>query len=162
DFDECLPIMQAYAENIVHAGPVGAGHQLKLLHNYVSLGFTAVLAEAAACARRAGTDPELFCQVLATGGGNGVVLDRLRPYIEAGDVANFRFSVSNAFKDLDYYCSMAESMGGHHGVADSIRALYLEANDAGLANSPLPELVSHLAPNNASGHEGETHESTAP
>ena len=151
DFAVCLPIMQAYAENIVHAGPVGAGHQLKLLHNYVSLGFTAVLAEAAACARRAGTNPEVFCEVLATGGGNGVVLNRLRPYIEAGDVANFRFSVSNAFKDLDYYCNMAESMGGHHGVADSIRALYLEATDAGLGQSPLPELVSHLAPDSREG-----------
>lgn len=160
DFNACLSIMQAYAENIVHAGPAGAGHQLKLLHNYVSLGFAAVLAEAAACARRAGTDPELFCEVLATGGGNGVVLDRMRPYIQAGEVANFRFSVANAFKDLDYYCSMAESMGGHHGVADAIRTLYRQATESGLAQAPLPELVAHLSPPVPDTGQGEAHDRT--
>src|SRR5690606_4959530 len=50
-FEQCRPLLASFAENVVHAGPVGAGHTLKLLHNYVSLGFTAVLAEAAACAR---------------------------------------------------------------------------------------------------------------
>src|SRR5690606_31043182 len=36
-FEECLPVLQSYAENIAYAGGVGAGHQMKLLHNYVSL-----------------------------------------------------------------------------------------------------------------------------
>jgi len=39
-FDEQLPLLQSFAENIVHAGEVGAGHTMKLLHNYVSLGFS--------------------------------------------------------------------------------------------------------------------------
>lgn len=146
DFEACLPVMRAYAENIVHAGPVGAGHQMKLLHNYVSLGFSAVLAEAAACARRLGTDPQVFCKVLADGGGGGVVLERLRPFIERGDVANFRFSVSNALKDLDYYCTMAGQSGDPHLVAGSVRELYQQATDAGLAQAPVPELVDLLAP----------------
>jgi len=144
DFQACLPVMRAYAENIVHAGPVGAGHQMKLLHNYVSLGFSAVLAEAAACARRTGADPKVFCEVLAAGGGGGVVLERLRPFIEEGSVAHFRFSMSNALKDLDYYCTMAEQQGGRHLVAQSVRKLYLRANEAGLGHAPVPELVDHL------------------
>ena len=52
-FEECKPILACFAENIAHAGPVGAGHRMKLLHNYVSLGAIALLAEAAACALRA-------------------------------------------------------------------------------------------------------------
>ena len=52
-FETVKPLLQCYAENIVFAGPVGSGHQLKLIHNFVSLGFSAVLAEAAACAERA-------------------------------------------------------------------------------------------------------------
>ncbi len=43
DFQQCLPVFQSYAENIVHAGPVGSGHQLKLLHNFVSLGVSAAI-----------------------------------------------------------------------------------------------------------------------
>lgn len=145
DYDAALPVLQAYAESVVHAGPVGAGHQMKLLHNYVSLGFTAVLAEAAACAQRAGTDRQTFCDILASGGGGGVVLERLRPFIEHGDVGSFRFSMANALKDLDYYCTMADQYGGRHLVADAIRHLYAGAADAGLGQQPVPQLVDHLA-----------------
>ena len=36
--ERCMPVLRCFAENIVHAGPVGSGHRMKLLHNYVSLG----------------------------------------------------------------------------------------------------------------------------
>ena len=36
-FDECRPLLACFAENITHAGAVGAGHRMKLLHNYVYL-----------------------------------------------------------------------------------------------------------------------------
>lgn len=32
-FDEMLPLLQSFAENITHTGPVGSGHRMKLLHN---------------------------------------------------------------------------------------------------------------------------------
>jgi hypothetical protein len=47
-FEICKPVLSCFAENVAFAGPVGSGHRLKLLHNFVSLGFSAVLAEAAA------------------------------------------------------------------------------------------------------------------
>ena len=145
DYEATLPILEAYAEVIVHAGPVGSGHRMKLLHNYVSLGFSAVLAEAAALARRSGADPHQFCEVLAAGGGGGVVLERLRPYIENGNTENFRFSAANAYKDLEYYCAMAEEQGGRQEVAQAVKSLYANANAAGLGQIPVPQLIDHLA-----------------
>ena len=144
-FHRCLPLLQCYAEHIVHAGPLGAGHRLKLLHNFVSLGFSAVLAEAAACAARAGLDPEVFTGILANGGGGGVVLERLRPYIEAGDASGFRFSIANALKDMGYYTTMAQETGAAHGTAEAVRQAYEQASQAGLDQAPVPELVGHLA-----------------
>lgn len=146
-YEKCLPILQSYAENIAYAGGTGSGHQMKLLHNYVSLGFSAVLAEAAACARQAGTDPEVFCDILAAGGGAGVVLNRLRPYIETENPSGFLFSISNALKDMGYYCTMAEQQGAANSVANSVRQLYEQAADAGLAQLPVPTVIHHLAPN---------------
>ena len=67
--DAHRPILESFAENIVHAGDTGSGHALKLLHNFVSLGFSAVLIEAAAAARASGVDAGVFCDVLAQGGG---------------------------------------------------------------------------------------------
>src|SRR5690606_23782621 len=123
-FAEIRPLLACYAENIVHAGPVGAGHRMKLLHNYVSLGFSAVLAEAAACAQRAGVEPGVLLEVLGKGGGNGVVLERLRPYIESRDSSSFRFTIANALKDMGYYTAMASELGAARGAADAIRQIY--------------------------------------
>lgn len=144
-FETCEPLLRCFAENIVHAGPVGAGHKLKLLHNFVSLGFSAVLAEAAACARRAGVDPAVFVEVLAKGGGDGVILGRLRPYIESGDASGFRFLNANALKDMGYYTAMAEEFGAMHGAADAVRKIYEMGVRTGGSPSTVPELVSILA-----------------
>jgi 3-hydroxyisobutyrate dehydrogenase-like beta-hydroxyacid dehydrogenase len=143
-FAACKPVLECYAENIVFAGPVGSGHRLKLLHNFVSLGFSAVLAEAAACAERAQIDPRVFVEVLAKGGGDSVILNRLRPYIETRDASGFRFSITNALKDMSYYTTMAEESGAMHGTADAIRQTYANASKTGPAQATVPELVTIL------------------
>ncbi|KAJ8137030.1 hypothetical protein OY671_009757, partial [Metschnikowia pulcherrima] len=79
-FEECRPISACFAENIAHAGPVGAGHRMKSSHNYVSSGAIASSSEAAACASRADIDPAVFAEVSTKGGGGGVASERLKPY----------------------------------------------------------------------------------
>jgi 3-hydroxyisobutyrate dehydrogenase-like beta-hydroxyacid dehydrogenase len=144
-FEACKPVLECFAENIVLAGPVGSGHRLKLLHNFVSLGFSAVLAEAAACAERSGIDPKIFVEVLAKGGGDGVILNRLRPYIESRDNSGFRFSIANALKDMSYYTTMAQESGAMHGTAKAILQTYAEASLLGSDQSTVPELITILA-----------------
>ena len=143
-FDECLPLLQCFAENITFAGPVGSGHTLKLLHNFVSLGFSTVLAEAAACADRAGIDANVLVEVLAKGGGAGVILQRLQPYILSRDSSGFRFSISNAHKDLSYYTAMANDLHAAHASADGILETLDDAKALGHAQAPMPELVTIL------------------
>lgn len=146
-FDEYRSLLACFAENVVYAGPTGSGHRLKLLHNYVSLGFTVVLAEAAACARRAGVDDTTFLDVLASGGGDGVVLGRLRPFLESGDDSAFRFTIANALKDIDYYATMASELGAARDAAQAIRGVYAQAAEGGLAQSSVPQLVGMLTTN---------------
>ncbi len=141
--DECRPLLTCFAENIAHVGAVGAGHGMKLLHNYVSLGMVALLSEAAACAQRSGVAPEAFVDILAKGGGGGIALERLRPYLLARDTSGLRFSIANARKDLDYYNAMAADAGSPKEIASAV----LHTMDAALASSPealVPELVSIL------------------
>lgn len=143
-FDECLPLLKSFAENVTFAGPAGSGHTLKLLHNFVSLGFSTVLAEAAACAERAGIDASVFVDVLAKGGGAGVILQRLQPYILSHDSGSFRFSISNSHKDITYYTAMAKDVGASHAAADGILEVLDGAKAQGKAQAPLPELVTIL------------------
>ena len=141
-FTAVLPLLQSFAENIAHVGPVGAGHTMKLLHNYVSLGFTAVLAEAAASAQRAGIEPGRFIDVLSKGGGNSVVLDRLAPFLREGDPSGLKFSIANAGKDIGYYTQMAADLGSERHAAEAILALLQAEIDAGHGARMLPELVT--------------------
>ncbi len=140
-FDETLPLLQSFAENIAHAGDVGAGHTLKLLHNFVSLGFSAVLAEATAASRKAGISDSALLEVLGAGGGGGVVLERLRPYIADNDPSGFKFSVANASKDLGYYQTMTEDLAVEGGIAEAVHNLYTSVEDQSL---PIPALIGVL------------------
>jgi 3-hydroxyisobutyrate dehydrogenase-like beta-hydroxyacid dehydrogenase len=142
--EECRPLLQCFAENITHAGPVGAGHSMKLLHNYVSLGCVALLSEAAACARRNGVAPEVFVDVLAKGGGGGTALERVRPYLLTGDPSGLKFSIANASKDLGYYNLMAADAGAAREIAGAVQATLQGALAKADPGTFLPELVSLL------------------
>ena len=142
--EQYRPLLQCFAENITHVGPVGTGHGMKLLHNYVSLGMVALLSEAAACAQRSGVSPEAFVDVLAKGGGGGIALERLKPYLLAHDTSGLRFSIANARKDLDYYNSMASDAAAPQRIAAAVLSTLEDALAKSGAEALVPELVSIL------------------
>lgn len=144
--EECRPLLRCFAENIMHAGPIGAGHSMKLLHNYVSLGMVTLLAEAAACAQQSGVSPEVFVDVLAKGGGGGIALERLKPFLLARDVSGLRFSVANAAKDLGYYNAMAAEAGAEKEIAAAVLGTLERALGRAGDKALIPELVEILAP----------------
>ncbi len=141
--EEMRPLLETFSENIYHAGPVSAGHTLKLLHNFVSLGNCALLAEAVVCARHGGVDMDTFIEVLSSGGGDSVALKRLTPYVLHGDEGGFRFSLSNCFKDLTYYVNMADNHGVPSMVAHAIHQLFELASSMG-GDRPVPRLIDLL------------------
>lgn len=149
--NEVDPVLRCFAENVTHAGPIGSGHRMKLLHNYVSLGFVSLLAEAAACAHRSGISPEIFIDVLAQGGGSGAALDRLKPYLTNKDTSGLQFSISNALKDLTYYSQMASDAGAGHDIARAVTAVLDLATRQGKRGTMLPELIDILADASATG-----------
>jgi 3-hydroxyisobutyrate dehydrogenase-like beta-hydroxyacid dehydrogenase len=144
DLAACRPLLECFAENITHAGPVAAGHGMKLLHNYVSLGAVSLLAEAAACARRSGVAPEVFVDVLAKGGGGGTALERIKPYLLAGDTSGLRFTIANASKDLGYYKLMSDDAGAANDIAAAVLATLQRALAQCEPGTLLPELASLL------------------
>jgi 3-hydroxyisobutyrate dehydrogenase-like beta-hydroxyacid dehydrogenase len=135
-FERCKPILQCFAENISHAGSIGAGHRMKLLHNYVALGTIAVLAEA---------DLATFVEVLGKGGGAGVALERIKPFLLNGDPSNLQFSISNALKDLGYYNTMAVDSGADRSIAEAIKRTLEIAVQDGNGQKLVPQLASVIA-----------------
>ncbi len=142
---EVRPVLACFAENITLVGSVGAGHRMKLLHNFVSLGFMSLLAEAAACAQRSNVPAEVLVEVLANGGGGGVALERLRPYLLSRDASPVQFFIANALKDMNYYREMAQETNSAHEIADAVAATFAGVVETGAGQKMLPELVSCLA-----------------
>tara|TARA_R110000850_G_scaffold27648_4_gene78100 strand:- start:10 stop:942 length:933 start_codon:yes stop_codon:yes gene_type:complete len=141
DVEKVGPVLASFTEAVAHVGPLSHGHRLKLLHNYVSVGFMSLLAEAAAQAADAGVDPQVFVDVLAQGGGASVALERLAPYIVSGDRNGLPFFVSNAQKDIDYYRAMSEAAGAQNTIADGVSSALAGAVNGGHDQAYVPELV---------------------
>ncbi|WP_134680334.1 NAD(P)-dependent oxidoreductase [Paracoccus ravus] len=139
-----LPILSAFAEEVRHVGTQGAGHRMKLLHNYVSLGSLALIAEAAAHAADGGVDPDAFVEVLASGGAGGTALQRIALFITQGNRDALPFAIANAAKDLGYYLEMARAAGATHEVADGISRALDHAVSQGHGADYVPELVRIL------------------
>ena len=159
DVQAALAVLRCFAENIVVAGGVGAGHRLKLLHNFVSLGCIALVAEAAGYALGSGIDPQVFVSVLASGGGAGVALERLRPVIVDPQGRGMEFSMANALKDLGYYKDMVDASAAQAGIAGAVlqtlRGALATLGDEGAA---VTDVVAALAARNRDRmqhHEGD-------
>lgn len=114
------PLLRTFSENITHIGGVGSGHLMKLMHNYVSLGFVTLLAEVAAHGQKAGLNMETLVEVLAQGGGGGAALQRISPFLLSNDPSSMPFYISNAAKDLSYYRQAAKATGVRRDIADAV------------------------------------------
>jgi 3-hydroxyisobutyrate dehydrogenase-like beta-hydroxyacid dehydrogenase len=135
------PLLDTFSENITHIGGVGSGHLMKLLHNYVSLGFMALLAEVAAHGQKAGVEMATLIDVLAQGGGGGTALQRISPFLLTGDPSSMPFFISNAAKDLGYYRQAAKASGVYRAIADAVGTTL----DAAVSNGHGQEFVPQLA-----------------
>ena len=64
-FERARPVLEAFAGRVIHTGPTGSGHTMKLLNNFISLGYSAIYAEALMMGAKAGLTPEVMDSVLA-------------------------------------------------------------------------------------------------
>jgi len=135
------PVLDTFTENIDHVGAVGFGHRMKLLHNFVSIGHMALLAEAAAQAADAGVESDVFVDVLARGGGAGAALERLRNCVLTGDASGVPFAIGNAIKDIDYFREMVGDKSGSRAIADGVSNAITTAVEQGHGDAYLPELT---------------------
>ena len=137
-------LLESFAENIFIAGDVGSGHQLKLIHNIISMGTIALIAEVAACAIQDGIDTTAMVDCLRKGGAGGAALERVAPYILEGNADLLRFTINNAYKDVGYYNTMAEEMDAARLMSKAAYDTLAGQIDQGKGSAFMPELVKLL------------------
>ncbi len=140
-FETIKPILACYSENIAHFGPPGTGHSAKLINNFISCGYTALIVEGLSLCYQSGVDAETLYRVMAAGGADSGVLRKMVPPLLKGDVTGHQFTLSNACKDVGYFQEFAEGFGFNSYLADSLLAIYRSAVEAGLGDKMMASLM---------------------
>jgi 3-hydroxyisobutyrate dehydrogenase-like beta-hydroxyacid dehydrogenase len=141
--DEMRPLLETFSVRIFHAGPVGAGHSLKLINNVLSLGTTALVIEAVVTAMKAGIDPRLLHEVVTNSGGDSRVFRRMVPFLWGEGAAGGMFAIRNAEKDVRYFTDLARAHGVERPIAETVRHGLALATALGHGDAMLPELFRH-------------------
>lgn len=137
------PVIRAFAGKVVHIGGVADGHRMKLLNNFLSLGYAALYSEALALSRKVGITPQTFDSVIRGGRMDCGFYQTFMGYTIEGNREAHRFTISNAFKDLRYLESMANAAPVATTMTSAVKNSFAAAMTQGGDGSQ--DYVPHLA-----------------
>ena len=68
-FNKVLPVLKDMSKHVFHMGALGAGHIMKTLNNYTSVGSIIALCDALVTGQKLGLDPQTMIDVMNVGTG---------------------------------------------------------------------------------------------
>jgi len=108
-FARIEPVIATWATKIVHLGGIGDGHKMKLLNNFISLGYAALYSEALAMSRKVGIPVTAFDKVIRGSRMDCGFYQTFMGYALEGNRESHKFTLTNAYKDIRYVESMANA-----------------------------------------------------
>ena len=143
--DRIEPLLAAMGKSIFRTGPIGSGHAMKALNNYVSgAGLIAAL-EALRIGKAFGLDPAVMVDVLnASTGKNNSTENKLKQFVLSETYAS-GFSIRLMAKDIRTADDLAHAMGERTPLADNCAALWDEAAKALGGDADHTAIDRHLA-----------------
>jgi 3-hydroxyisobutyrate dehydrogenase-like beta-hydroxyacid dehydrogenase len=141
-FEQLKPVFSAYCENIVHAGPAGHGHMLKLVNNFIGMAIATAVAEACATCAKAGVSIRKLHELISAGAINsGIFQLTVGKMLDGGDLTGLKFTLVNAMKDLRYYTHFAESLPTAAIVGEAVHQSLVNANLLGFGDKYVASLL---------------------
>jgi 3-hydroxyisobutyrate dehydrogenase-like beta-hydroxyacid dehydrogenase len=144
-FARARPVLEAFAGRVIHTGPTGSGHTMKLLNNFLSLGYSAIYAEALMMGAKAGLTPGVMDSVLRGGRMDCSQYQAFFEFVLRRDENAQRFSMNNALKDLSYLASFAAASGAANPVSSAVRNSFAAAVGTGQGEKFVPALSDVIA-----------------
>ena len=144
-FARILPVLNCWAGNINHVGPVGAGHKMKLIMNTIAMSYAALYSEVTALGAKVGIPPATVQRVIGSSRlGNGF-FDTFMSYAVDRDRDAHKFSIANASKDVRYALAMAAEAGALSPMASATRQYFTQVEAQGFAEDYVPFMADHIA-----------------
>jgi 3-hydroxyisobutyrate dehydrogenase-like beta-hydroxyacid dehydrogenase len=144
-FARIEPVCRTWAGKVVHLGPVGDGHKMKLLNNFVSMGYAAIYAEALALAKKSGISPQTFDSVIRGGRMDCGFYQTYFKYVLERDRNAHQFTIVNALKDVRYLEAMADAAGIANPLGNATKNAFQQAVNAGKGQDYVPMLSDFVA-----------------
>jgi 3-hydroxyisobutyrate dehydrogenase len=109
-FEKALPLLRAMGDKIFHVGPLGAGHAVKALNNYLGAAGTLAGFEALLIAQAFGLDPEPMLEAInASTGRNSTTEKKIARDILTGAYAS-GFKLALMAKDVGIAARLARDV----------------------------------------------------
>jgi 3-hydroxyisobutyrate dehydrogenase-like beta-hydroxyacid dehydrogenase len=141
DFETLRPVFAAFCENIIHVGPPGHGHVLKLVNNMLAMTQAAAIAEAMATAAKAGLSLQKVFDVISAGGVNSGIFQMMVGKALQGDLGGLKFAIGNAQKDLRYYTHLTEMLPTSSFIAEAAHQSFVQAANLGYSDRFIASLL---------------------
>jgi len=131
------PVLDVLGKRIFRAGPLGAGHAVKALNNYIAAAGTIAAFEAVIVGRAFGLDPTLMTDIFnASAGRNSTTENKVRQQVLSRRFAS-GFALALMAKDVGIAASLARSLGVDAPLTRKTRDLWRAAMGG------LPEGADH-------------------
>jgi 3-hydroxyisobutyrate dehydrogenase-like beta-hydroxyacid dehydrogenase len=147
-FARVRPVIACWATTINHLGPLGLGHKMKLVNNFIAKGYAALYAEGLAIARRAGLSIEQFHAVIGSGRMRCGFYDTFMKWTLAGDENAHKFTIANAHKDMRYLAAMANEAGAVNTLQAGVKNAFAAMEAVGGGDRFVPMLADFVAAQN--------------
>lgn len=147
-FERVRPILDTFAARVVHTGPVGSGHTMKLLNNFLAMGYAALYSEALTLGAKAGLTPQVFDAVIRDGRMDSPFYRTFFRWVLDRDPNAHRFAIGNAAKDMTYLSGFANSVGVANLMGSAVRNSFVLAVNAGKGEDFVPMLSDFVAAQN--------------
>lgn len=144
-FARIKPACEAWAQKVVHLGPVGDGHKMKLLNNFLSMGYGAIYAEALTLAQKIGITPRTFNSVISGSRMDCGFYQTFMKYVLERDRDAHKFTLVNALKDVRYLEGVANAAGIPNPVGNAVKNSYASAVAAGKGDDYVPMISDWIA-----------------
>lgn len=144
DLDEIRTLLGCFG-SVTHVGPLGAGHAMKALNNYVSAAGLLASMQALATAQSVGIHPETFAKVInGSTGRNNTTEVKLEPFIISRSYAS-GFSLQLMAKDVGIASELITNAGfgaPTTGALNNYLLSAVEKLDADIDHTGLYEMVN--------------------
>lgn len=128
--DRARPVLSAMGKDVVATGPLGSGHAMKALNNFVAACGFAAVSEALIVGERFGLDPSRMVEIMNTSTGRNFMTDVvMKPHVVDGGFAT-GFALALLAKDVGIAEGLASELKIDARLLARTAELWREARDA--------------------------------